>query len=208
LANPLRATMVMVVCLRLMGEGSLAVRLAVGDGGDAVFSTLPHYLHTSGIVDRHEKRLILALPLSPSFSLSSADHHHHPSSTMPDSRWTQQGVRHAYATKSNRRRAVRTPGGKLTSQLICKKSTGVKCSDCKMALPGIPHLKATMYRRTVKRVRTVSRAYGGSACHSCVKERIMRAFLLEEQKAVKKLMAETPPPPAAAPAVAAAAVTK
>jgi large subunit ribosomal protein L34e len=116
---------------------------------------------------------------------------------MPDSRWTQQGVRHAYATISNRRRPVRTPGGKLVSQRIAKKSTGPKCSDCKTSLPGIPHLKSTVYRRTVKRVRTVSRAYGGSCCMSCTKERIVRAFLLEEQKAVKKLMAETPAAPAA-----------
>jgi large subunit ribosomal protein L34e len=43
---------------------------------------------------------------------------------------------------------------------------------------------------TKKRERTVSRAYGGSACAKCVKERIMRAFLLEEQKAVKKVLAD------------------
>ena len=36
----------------------------------------------------------------------------------------------------------------------------------------------------------MSRAYGGAACAGCVKLRIMRAFLVEEQKAVKKLLAE------------------
>ena len=36
----------------------------------------------------------------------------------------------------------------------------------------------------------MSRAYGGSCCAGCVKQRIVRAFLLEEQKAVKKLLAE------------------
>jgi large subunit ribosomal protein L34e len=36
----------------------------------------------------------------------------------------------------------------------------------------------------------VSRAYGGSACGGCVRMRIVRAFLLEEQKAVKKLLAD------------------
>ena len=41
-----------------------------------------------------------------------------------------------------------------------------------------------------KRERTVSRAYGGAVCAGCVKTRIMRAFLLEERKAVKKLLAE------------------
>jgi large subunit ribosomal protein L34e len=41
-----------------------------------------------------------------------------------------------------------------------------------------------------KRERTISRAYGGSCCANCVKNRIMRAFLLEEQKAVKKIIAD------------------
>ena len=40
------------------------------------------------------------------------------------------------------------------------------------------------------RERTVSRAYGGSRCHACVKARIVRAFLIEEQKIVKQKMLE------------------
>lgn len=109
---------------------------------------------------------------------------------MPDSRWTRQGGRHSYNTRKHKYRAVRTPGGVLKSQRVYKKSTGAKCSDCKIALPGIQHMKSTEIRRTVKRERTVSRAYGGSCCHKCVRERIVRAFLLEEQKAVKKVLAE------------------
>jgi len=38
--------------------------------------------------------------------------------------------------------------------------------------------------------KTVSRAYGGSRCHKCVKQRIVRAFLIEEQKIVKKVLLE------------------
>ena len=34
----------------------------------------------------------------------------------------------------------------------------------------------------------MSRAYGGSRCAGCVKARIMRAFLIEEQKIVKKVL--------------------
>ena len=34
----------------------------------------------------------------------------------------------------------------------------------------------------------VSRAYGGSRCAHCVRDRIVRAFLIEEQKIVKKVM--------------------
>ena len=109
---------------------------------------------------------------------------------MPDSRWIRQGTRHSYNTRAHKIRAVRTPGGVLKSQRIRKTTAGPKCSDCRKTLPGIKHLKTTAYRRTVKRERTVSRAYGGSTCHACVRQRIMRAFLLEEQKAVKKVLAE------------------
>merc|ERR1711935_42710 len=110
-------------------------------------------------------------------------------STMPDHRWTRVG-RHSYNTKQHRARGVRTPGGTLKALRIYKKSKGVTCSDCKCILPGIKHIRSSKYHATKKRERTVSRAYGGSACANCVKERIMRAFLLEEQKAVKKVLAE------------------
>ena len=109
---------------------------------------------------------------------------------MTDSRWTRQGTRHSYNTASHKVRGVRMPGGALKSQRVAKTSKGVRCMDCKQTLPGIKHLKSTAYRRTTKRERTVSRCYGGSACHTCVRQRIVRAFLLEEQKAVKKVLAE------------------
>jgi large subunit ribosomal protein L34e len=36
----------------------------------------------------------------------------------------------------------------------------------------------------------VQRAYGGSRCGNCVKDRVVRAFLIEEQKIVKKVLKE------------------
>eukprot|EP00567_Pseudictyota_dubia_P016063 CAMPEP_0197435022 /NCGR_PEP_ID=MMETSP1175-20131217/2672_1 /TAXON_ID=1003142 /ORGANISM="Triceratium dubium, Strain CCMP147" /LENGTH=114 /DNA_ID=CAMNT_0042963941 /DNA_START=111 /DNA_END=455 /DNA_ORIENTATION=- len=108
---------------------------------------------------------------------------------MGDNRVTRKG-RHPYNTKSNRAKPVRTPGGKLVARIVVKKTKGPRCSDCKTSLPGIQHLKNSAYRNLKKRERTVSRAYGGTTCASCVKQRIVRAFLLEEQKAVKKLMQE------------------
>jgi large subunit ribosomal protein L34e len=36
----------------------------------------------------------------------------------------------------------------------------------------------------------VSRAYGGSRCAQCVRKRVVRAFLIEEQKIVKQMMAD------------------
>merc|ERR1719152_861393 len=72
--------------------------------------------------------------------------------------------RHCYATKSNGVRKVKTPGGKITL------------------------MKPTLYSRIAKNKKNVSRAYGGSRCAKCVRDRIVRAFLIEEQKIVKQLV--------------------
>eukprot|EP00980_Cylindrotheca_fusiformis_P006887 scaffold1442_cov128-Cylindrotheca_fusiformis.AAC.8 len=108
---------------------------------------------------------------------------------MTDNRWTRVG-RHPYNTRQHKAKGVRTPGGTLKAQRIYKSTKGPKCGDCKSPLPGIKHFRSSKYHATKKRERTVSRAYGGAVCASCVKARIMRAFLLEEQKAVKKVLAE------------------
>jgi len=108
---------------------------------------------------------------------------------MTDSRYTRKG-RHSYNSRSNKTRPVRTPGGKLVAQIITKRTKGPRCSDCKMAIQGVKHLHKSAYKNLKKRERTVSRVYGGSCCAPCVRQRIMRAFLLEEQKAVKKVLAE------------------
>uniref|UniRef100_A0A7S1UMT8 60S ribosomal protein L34 n=1 Tax=Grammatophora oceanica TaxID=210454 RepID=A0A7S1UMT8_9STRA len=108
---------------------------------------------------------------------------------MGDNRYTLVG-RQPYATRSNKTKAIRTPGGRLSGQVIVKKSKGPRCSDCKCSIQGIKHLKQSAYKNLKKRERRVSRAYGGSCCAGCVRQRIVRAFLLEEQKAVKKVLAE------------------
>ncbi len=69
----------------------------------------------------------------------------------------------------------------------------------------MPRLRTKELRRLSGHERTVNRAYGGSRCAACVRERIMRAFIIEEQKIVKKVLAEKKKaaPKAAAPAAAA-----
>jgi Ribosomal protein L34e len=54
----------------------------------------------------------------------------------------------------------------------------------------IKHLSSGEFRTAKSKDKTVSRAYGGSRCHVCVRQRIVRAFLIEEQKIVKKVLAE------------------
>ena len=107
---------------------------------------------------------------------------------MKDTRVTFKR-RHAYNTKSNVLKVVKTPGGKLAGHYAKKKRAGPKCGDCKKSLPGIKHLNSFAYKNTHKRERTVSRAYVGSRCANCVRQRDVRAFLIEEQKIVKQMMA-------------------
>merc|ERR1712063_192572 len=90
-----------------------------------------------------------------------------------------------YNTASNKTRIVKTPGGKLTIQYRTKAAKGPKCGDCGVSLPGIPHLRPKAYSRVSRCQKNVTRAYGGSRCGNCVRDRIVRAFLVEEQRAVK-----------------------
>nr|ACF24578.1 60S ribosomal protein L34 [Gymnochlora stellata] len=98
--------------------------------------------------------------------------------------------RHCYNTKSNAVKIIKTPGGKLTFQYTEKKRRVPRCGDCGMKLIGIPAVSPQIIRTLKKRQRKVSRAYGGSRCHECVKARIVRAFLKEEKKLVKKVAAQ------------------
>merc|ERR1712080_281840 len=96
--------------------------------------------------------------------------------------------RHSYATKSNSVRKVKTPGGKLTLHNVRKAGTGTKCGDCGKVLQGLPALRPCQLARVAKNKKTVARAYGGSRCATCVRQRIVRAFLIEEQKIVKQVL--------------------
>jgi len=55
----------------------------------------------------------------------------------------------------------------------------------------IPALRPREYSQISKPKKTVQRAYGGSRCANCVRDRIVRAFLIEEQKIVKKVLKES-----------------
>ncbi|CAI9758654.1 unnamed protein product [Fraxinus pennsylvanica] len=98
--------------------------------------------------------------------------------------------RHSYATKSNQHRIVKTPGGKLVYQSTKKRASGPKCPVTGKRIQGIPHLRPAEYKRSrlSRNRRTVNRAYGGVLSGGAVRERIIRAFLVEEQKIVKKVL--------------------
>merc|ERR1712018_1089862 len=96
----------------------------------------------------------------------------------------------AWNTSSNQRRVSKTPGGKLVFLYTGKRGTVTKCGDTGRALQGIKaHRPADLKPgRTTRRAKTVSRAYGGCISAPALKRRITRAFLIEEQKIVVKVM--------------------
>jgi len=95
----------------------------------------------------------------------------------------------AYNTRSNKIRKVKTPGGHVHALHVRKNARGVHDS-LGHKLHGIPTLRPHLYRLLSKTQRTVSRAYGGTLTPCELKERIIRAFLIEEVKIVKRKMNE------------------
>eukprot|EP01028_Stygiella_incarcerata_P006511 TRINITY_DN2664_c0_g1_i2.p1 TRINITY_DN2664_c0_g1~~TRINITY_DN2664_c0_g1_i2.p1 ORF type:complete len:115 (+),score=26.95 TRINITY_DN2664_c0_g1_i2:95-439(+) len=108
---------------------------------------------------------------------------------MPDKRVTLRR-RLSYNTSSNRVRRVKTPGGRVVVQYIDKTTKGVRApaSLGGARLQGLRRAAPKAYARLSRKDRTVSRAYGGVLSHSHVRERILRAFLTEEQRMVKKVL--------------------
>jgi len=96
--------------------------------------------------------------------------------------------RHSYNTKSNKTKIVKTPGGRLVIHYRKKLSHGPRCGDCGGQIQGLPRLRSIQYSRISKCQRSVNRAYGGSRCANCTRNRIVRAFLIEEQKIVKHVI--------------------
>ncbi|KAG2173586.1 hypothetical protein NQZ79_g1311 [Umbelopsis isabellina] len=94
----------------------------------------------------------------------------------------------SYNTRSNRTRVVKTPGGKLNLQYEKKPAKAPRCGDCGDKLAGVIALRPREYAQVSKTKKTVNRAYGGSRCAHCVRNRVVRAFLIEEQKIVKKVL--------------------
>jgi len=109
---------------------------------------------------------------------------------MPDKRLTFRR-RKSYNTASLKTRVIKTPGGKLRLLHIKKRGTPPKCGDCGGKVQGIPATRPRENATLSRPKKSVSRAYGGSRCANCVKERIVRAFLIEEQKIVKKVLKES-----------------
>ena len=93
--------------------------------------------------------------------------------------------RHSYNTKSNQIRVVKTPGGRHVAQYVAKKSKPVVCGLTGKPLAVVARKRPAVNSRLNPHRRTVSRPYFGVLSAGAVRERIMRAFIIEEQKSVK-----------------------
>lgn len=95
-----------------------------------------------------------------------------------------------YNTRSNRIRAVRTPGGRLVAHYIAKKvrPTGNAGFDGQR-LGGLKRLGRTAIRAVGHNARSINRPYGGALTASSLRDRILTAFISEEVKEVKVQLA-------------------
>nr|ALS04451.1 60S ribosomal protein L34 [Acartia pacifica] len=94
----------------------------------------------------------------------------------------------SYNTRSNQVKKVRTPGGKLVFQYLKKRPSVPKCPVTGLKIKGVKPATNQEKTRMSKRLKTVSRSYGGVLSHQAVRDKIVRAFLIEEQKIVMKVM--------------------
>ena len=95
-----------------------------------------------------------------------------------------------YHTKSNVVRKVKTPGSNLVYQNVAKRGKGVICGDTHAKLNGIPQLRGPAMHRLAKVKKTIKRPYGGTRSAGAVRDRIIRAFLIEEVNLIKRKKAE------------------
>uniref|UniRef100_F6W0F3 Large ribosomal subunit protein eL34 n=1 Tax=Macaca mulatta TaxID=9544 RepID=F6W0F3_MACMU len=96
----------------------------------------------------------------------------------------------SYNTASNKTRLSRTPGNRIVYLYTKKVGKAPKsaCGVCPGRLQGVRAVRPKVLMRLSKTKKHVSRACGGSMCAKCVRDRIKRAFLIEEQKIVVKVL--------------------
>uniref|UniRef100_A0A7S4KWS8 60S ribosomal protein L34 n=1 Tax=Paramoeba aestuarina TaxID=180227 RepID=A0A7S4KWS8_9EUKA len=95
-----------------------------------------------------------------------------------------------YNTRSNRTTLAKTPGGKISVHYLKKSVKGPHTPKTlgHKRLPGTKCLRIVDAKNKSKRFKTVNRAYGGVLNHKQVHDRILRAFVCEEQKLSKKTL--------------------
>ncbi|XP_036040374.1 60S ribosomal protein L34-like [Onychomys torridus] len=96
----------------------------------------------------------------------------------------------SYNTASNKTRLSQTPGKRIVYLYTEKVGKAPKSTHglCPGRHRGVHAGRWKVLRRLSKTKKHVSRAYGGSMCAKCIRDRFKRAFLIEEQKIVVKVL--------------------
>lgn len=89
-----------------------------------------------------------------------------------------------YRTRSHRYRLVRTQSGRLSARRIKKMPHAPRCSETGKTIAGIPRVNP---RHLKKNQRTVARIFGGKLCANALREKILEAFLSEENKLMQSV---------------------
>lgn len=91
-----------------------------------------------------------------------------------------------YKTRSNRRMKVKTASGKLLNRRIKKYAKKHRCHECASVLSSIARLRPAEFSRQKVSSRRVNRPYGATVCGKCVKDKIIGAFLADEERIVRE----------------------
>ncbi|XP_032969556.1 60S ribosomal protein L34-like [Rhinolophus ferrumequinum] len=93
-------------------------------------------------------------------------------------------------TASNGTRLCRTPGNRVVRLYTKKVGKAPKsaCGVCPGQLRGVRAVRPKVLTSLSKTKTHVSRAYAGSMCAKCVRDRVKRDFLIEGQKIVVKML--------------------
>ncbi|XP_068943842.1 large ribosomal subunit protein eL34-like [Petaurus breviceps papuanus] len=96
----------------------------------------------------------------------------------------------SYDRASDKTWLSQTPGNRILYLYTKKvgKAPRSACGVCLGRLRGVRAVSPKVLTRLSKTKKHVSRAYGGSLCAKCVPHRIKRAFLMEEQKIIGKVL--------------------
>ena len=94
-----------------------------------------------------------------------------------------------YATRSNQVRKIRTPGNRLKFQKVTKRSQGPHTPWVlgHKRIAGTKALNHFDNRTSSTHAKSTSRAYGGVLSADQVRDRIIRAFLVEEQRIARRM---------------------
>lgn len=94
----------------------------------------------------------------------------------------------SFSTRNNKFRISKTPGKNNKNIILKKTSSYIICGDKKTKLNGIKRPNFMGLMNLSKKHKKVSRVYGGVLSGNAVRERIIKAFLVEEQKIGKKVL--------------------